>query len=87
VYRLQWHKQALTEYEEWEKINKDVVARIDELLADILKTPFSGKGKPKPLKFALAGYWSRRITKGHRLVYKVVGNSIIIFRCHGHYTQ
>jgi toxin YoeB len=85
LYRLQWHKRALSEYEEWKKVNKDVVARIDELLEDILATPFNGMGKPEMLKFALAGYWSRRITQEHRLVYKVAGNSIIIFRCRGHY--
>jgi toxin YoeB len=80
-----WHKSALYDYFYWEEYNQDIVDRIDELLSDIEIHPFTGIGKPEPLKGNLRGYWSRRITEEHRLVYKVKGDLLIIIRCRGHY--
>lgn len=62
-----------------------VAKRIKELLANILDTPFGGKGHPEPLKFGLAGYWSRRITAEHRLVYRVENDALYVVSCRYHY--
>lgn len=69
----------------WEKNNIKIFKRIDRLVNAIKQNPFSGIGKPEPLKFEKYGYWSRRITQEHRLVYKVVNNKIYIAQCRYHY--
>ncbi|HLB41694.1 MAG TPA: Txe/YoeB family addiction module toxin [Gammaproteobacteria bacterium] len=69
----------------WEKYNPKIVKRIDQLLVDIKKHPFSGIGKPELLKFEKSGYWSRRINHEHRLIYKVVNQYIYIAQCRYHY--
>ena len=70
----------------WAKEDKEVHAKIAELIKDIQSTPFSGLCKPEPLKYKLQGYWSRRITDEHRLVYKVTGSTIVIISCKYHYS-
>ena len=62
-----------------------LVKKIFSLIADIQKHPFEGIGKPEALKYDLAGFWSRRITDEHRLVYQVTDDTIIIIRCKDHY--
>ena len=62
---------AWEDFEYWMETDIDTVNKIKDLLKEIRKTPFKGLGKPEPLKFNLKGYWSRRITGEHRLVYKV----------------
>ena len=62
--------QAWDEYLYWQETDLHMVSRIHELLRDIRRNPHSGIGKPEPLKHALQGYWSRRITAEHRIVYK-----------------
>jgi toxin YoeB len=62
---------AWEEYLYWQEHGADVLEKINELIKEIKRTPFKGKGKPEPLKGNLAGYWSRRITGEHRLVYRV----------------
>ncbi len=76
---------ALQQLEEWEKDNRKVYDRIDTLLQAIQSEPFTGIGKPEALKHSLKGYWSRRITKEHRLIYKVTDASIIVIACKYHY--
>lgn len=71
----------------WRKRNPATAARIEALLADIRRSPFAGLGKPEPLKDLLAGYWSRRITKEHRLVYRVEAGTIYIAQCRFHYDR
>ena len=85
MYRLKWQGSGIKDYHYWQKHNQAIVDRIKELLADMKLHPFEGIGKPEPLKGNLHGYWSRRITQGHRLVYKVSGNWIVIYFCRGHY--
>ena len=70
---------------EWATIDKKLYQRIVDLIMDILRQPFSGIGKPKPLKHDLKGYWSRRINDEHRLVYKVNDEAVIIVSCKYHY--
>jgi toxin YoeB len=59
--------------------------RINELLKDISRNPYEGIGKPEPLKFNYAGFWSRRIDEEHRLIYRVVNDEIQIVKCRYHY--
>jgi toxin YoeB len=81
------HQHALRDLKEWARENPRVLKRIFELIEDIQRQPFSGLGKPEPLKHELAGYWSRRITDSDRIVYKVQDASVFIASCKGHYTH
>ena len=80
-----WHENAWDDYLYWQKNDKKVLRKINTLVKEILRTPFAGTGKPEPLKHALEGYWSRRITQEHRLIYKVSGDSLYIIQCRYHY--
>jgi toxin YoeB len=76
--RLVFSEHAWDDYLYWQKTDRKMVARINQLIREIQRTPFEGAGKPEPLKHALSGYWSRRIDDEHRLVYKVEGESLMI---------
>jgi toxin YoeB len=82
---LSWDKDAWQDYLFWQKNEKMVLKRINELIKECLRTPFEGKGKPEGLKGDLSGYWSRRITDEHRLVYRVYSDRIHILQCRFHY--
>lgn len=82
---LIWHVEAWEDYLYWQKNDKAILKRINALIKTIIKTPYSGAGKPKPLKHALEGYWSRRISLEHRLVYKVTESGVSIVQCRYHY--
>lgn len=82
---LTFAPQAWEDYLYWQDTDPRMVARVHELIRDILRNPHSGIGKPEPLKHALRGYWSRRISAEHRLVYKVVEGSILIAQLRYHY--
>ena len=69
----------------WQKTDKQKLKRINELIKDIARNPFSGIGKPEPLKFKYAGFWSRRIDEEHRIIYRVVNDEIQIVKCRFHY--
>jgi toxin YoeB len=78
------------DFEYWIETDSEVMEKIKELLKDIRKAPFQGLGKPEPLKHNLKGYWSRRITQEHRLVYRVDGKKGVdqtctILQCRFHY--
>ncbi len=77
----------LESYNRWAQEDEKIFQKIIVLLRDIQRSPFSGIGKPEPLKGALQGYWSRRITDEHRLVYKVTDDDIIITACRYHYSK
>lgn len=62
---------AFEQYNGWQIDNKQIFKRLNKLIVETAKTPFDGMGKPEALKYEYAGYWSRRITDEHRLVYKV----------------
>ena len=78
-------KNSWEDYLFWQINEKKMLKKINELIKDIKRTPFKGKGKPEPLKYDLAGYWSRRIDREHRLVYQVTKNEILIYSCRFHY--
>lgn len=69
----------------WVKTNRKVALRVFDLIEAIMKNPFEGIGKPEPLKYILAGAWSRRLTQEHRLVYVVEGDRIDFLQCRYHY--
>lgn len=83
--KIEFSHSALKDFLFFKKHNTPEYKKIKKLLENILITPFSGIGKPEKLKENLSGYYSRRITKEHRLVYCVTKNSIIIVSCRYHY--
>ena len=76
---------ALDDLRYWLKTDKRLADRILSLLEETRRTPFDGAGKPEPLRFQLAGCWSRRIDREHRLVYQVEENEIVVIACRYHY--
>lgn len=76
---------AWEEYVGWQKTHPKLVQRVNALIREIQRSPFEGIGKPEPLRHALAGYWSRRVTDEHRLVYKVTGDAVLIAQVRYHY--
>jgi toxin YoeB len=83
--KIHFDKGAIKEYQFWTKNNFSIIEKIHELIIDIGKHPYEGIGKPEGLKGNLSGYWSRRITDEHRLVYKIEGDNIYIISCRFHY--
>jgi toxin YoeB len=83
--KLVFSEQAWEDYLYWQKNDRKLLARINNLIQDIRREPYSGIGKPEPLKHALAGYWSRRINDEHRIVYKVQDDSILLAQLRYHY--
>lgn len=73
------------DYQYWVQTDRKIAKRIARLIEDCLRKPFEGIGNPEPLKYELAGYWSRRITKEHRLVYRVKNGRCIVTQCRYHY--
>jgi toxin YoeB len=77
--------QAWDEYLYWQRTNPQILTRIHEVIKDIKRNPYTGIGKPEPLRHALQGYWSRRITSEHRIVYKKAHDQIVIAQLRYHY--
>ena len=69
----------------WESVDKGLLKRLNRLLDDVMRDPFTGIGKPEPLRHILAGCWSRRIDDEHRLVYLVEGDDIVVLQARYHY--
>ncbi len=83
---LCWAPEAWEQYLYWQRTDSKVLAKINTLLRECARTPFAGTGKPEPLKGnAYKGYWSRRITQEHRLIYKAEGDNLRIAQCGEHY--
>lgn len=83
---ISYTPEALQDIRFWKKSgNKIIQKRISQLLDDIELHPYTGIGKPEPLKYELTGYWSRRINDEHRIVYKVVGDSLTVVSLRFHY--
>ncbi len=89
--KLVWTTNAWDDYEFWQQTDPRMVARVNDLIRNAKRTPFADIGKPEPLKGDLAGYWSRRITGDHRLVYAVAGSGaeqrLEILQCRFHYQK
>lgn len=78
-------EQAWEDYLYWQVTNKKALRRINELITEISRTPYEGKGDPEPLRHNWSGYWSRRIDREHRIVYKVSDGEIVLVQCRYHY--
>ena len=76
---------AWEDYLYWQQADKQTLRKINQLLKDIQRTPFSGIGKPEPLKHQLQGCWSRRIDSEHRLVYDITDSTLKVIGCRFHY--
>jgi toxin YoeB len=85
VKKIVFDVQAWEDLTWWIQHDRRVVARVMLLIADIQRDSFSGIGKPELLRHQFAGYWSRRVTEEHRLIYRVVGDEIRIASCRYHY--
>lgn len=82
---LSWDQYAWEDYLYWQQHDKQLLKRINDLIKECISTPFAGKGKPEGLKGDLSGYWSRRVTDEHRLVYRVYSDRLHIIQCRFHY--
>jgi toxin YoeB len=83
--KLVFAEQAWEDYLYWQAQDAKLLERLNVLIRECQRTPFSGTGKPEPLRGDLRGWWSRRLTLEHRLVYRVEGDSLLIAQCRYHY--
>lgn len=83
--KLVFSETAWEDYLYWQKTDAKTLARINQLIREASRQPFTGIGKPEPLKHALKGYWSRRINDEHRFVYKVTDEALLIAQLRYHY--
>jgi toxin YoeB len=83
--KLIFHAQAWEDYVHWQQTDRKTLERLNLLIKECTRTPFAGVGKPEPLRGALAGWWSRRLTKEHRLVYRASDDGLLIAQCRYHY--
>ena len=75
----------MDDYLYWQQHDKKILKKINRIIKEIQREPFEGIGEPEPLKYNWSGYWSRRITIEHRLVYKVSDDNLMIAQCRYHY--
>ena len=80
-----FHANAFDQYVEWQRLDRTLLAKINRLIAECQRPPLEGTGKPEPLRGDYSGWWSRRIDREHRLVYRVSGNVLEIAQCRYHY--
>ena len=85
--RLLWDERAWEQYCYWQKQDRKTLKRINALIKDAQREPYSGIGKPEALRENLRGWWSRRIDYEHRLVYRVEDGVLVIIACKGHYVD
>lgn len=83
--KIQFSATAWEDYLHWQATDAKILARLNGLIEECARTPFSGTGKPEPLRGALSGWWSRRLTHEHRLVYRVTDGALQIAQCRYHY--
>lgn len=83
--KLLFSENAWDDYLCWQKTDKKTLVRINKLIEQTKREPFTGVGKPEPLKHSLTGYWSRRINDEHRMVYKATEEALLIAQLRYHY--
>lgn len=84
---LAWTKESWSDYRYWQAQDKKTLKRINKLISDMQRSPYTGIGKPEHLKENLSGFWSRRIDESNRLVYAVDDNQLTIISCRYHYQK
>ena len=80
-----WFDKSWADYLYWQRENKSMLKKINQLIRDIERNPFEGIGKPEPLKGNLSGWWSRKVDDTHRIVYRIENNYLEILQCKEHY--
>jgi toxin YoeB len=85
--KIVFSKNAWEDYALWQSEDRKMLKKINDLVKEIIKTPYEGTGKPEPLKYDLTGLWSRRIDREHRLIYRVSGDDLFIYACRYHYDK
>jgi len=83
--KLVFSDVASDDYLYWQKTDKKIVKRINELIRDIVRNKYEGIGKPEALRHNLAGWWSRRINSEHRIVYRIEDDSVLLAQLRYHY--
>lgn len=83
--RILFAEQAWEDYQHWLATDMKLLKRINLLIRDTCRNPFEGIGKPEPLRHLLKGYWSRRISDEHRMVYRVKDETLLLAQLHYHY--
>lgn len=83
--KLSWADEAWEDYLYWQVTDKKLLKRINALIKDTKRQPFEGIGDPEPLRYNWTGYWSRRINREHRFIYKVKNDELLIAQCRYHY--
>lgn len=83
--KLVFDERAWDDYLHWQQTDPKLIARLNTLIRECQRTPFTGIGKPEPLRGTLSGWWSRRLTHEHKLVYRVTDDSLLIAQCRYHY--
>jgi len=82
---IRFSEQAWDEYLYWQQNDRAMIRRVNQLIREIRREPFSGVGQPEALRFQWSGYWSRRLDQEHRLVYRIVEGELEIAQCRYHY--
>ena len=82
---LSFHGESWNDYNDWQRTDPKIFKRIQRLIKETIRDPFGGIGKPEPLRENYKGYWSKRITDEHRLIYKYEDNHLTIVSCKFHY--
>ncbi len=83
--KIIFHEQAWDDYLYWQNQDKKLLTRLNALIKECTRTPFEGTGKPEPLKGSLSSWWSRRINREQRLVYRIEDDRLLIAQCRYHY--
>ena len=83
--KLVFEQNGWNDYLHWQATDKAMLCKLNRLIEECLRHPFEGTGKPEPLRGDLAGFWSRRIDREHRLVYRVTASALEIAQCRYHY--
>ena len=82
-----FHDDAWDDYCYWQGQDRQMLKRLNRLIMECARTPFTGTGKPEPLRGEFSGWWSRRISEEHRLVYKTDDGNLVIAQCRYHYRR
>ena len=87
MMKVTFSKNAWEDYVSWQQEDKKILRKINLLIKETQRTPYEGSGHPEPLKYDLAGLWSRRIDREHRLVYQFRNGEVLIYSCRYHYDK
>ncbi len=80
-----WYDDAWEDYLYWQKQDRKILKKINKLIQDIDRNGYNGIGKPEPLRGDLSGFWSVRIDRGNRIVFRIINNNLEIIKCGSHY--